>query len=124
MLGPQHNGFSSDAILRQALADVMQLHGTTLGNVQLMDWQSRTLGIAVQRGFRSDFLNAFLRIGLHDTSVCARAVRERKAVMVEDVFADPAFRPYRTIAQEAGFRAVLSTPLISSANACLGVLSV
>ena len=33
------------------------------------------------------------------------------------------FAPYREIADQLGFRAVQSTPLITSQNACIGVVS-
>jgi GAF domain-containing protein len=113
-----------DALLRKTLVSAARLHGTRLGNVQLMDWNRRELRIAANLGFDQQFLDAFRSVQPNDGSVCAHAVRERKAVLVEDVFADREFVPYREIARKAGFRAVLSTPLISSRNAFVGVLSV
>src|SRR5215475_8008650 len=95
------------AILAGALAEVVRLHGVTLGNVQLMDWSSRQLRIAVNHGFGSEFLQVFHRVGMQHGSVCARALRERRPMLVDDVLADAAFEPYRAVAGRAGFRAVL-----------------
>ncbi|MDE2467025.1 MAG: GAF domain-containing protein, partial [Alphaproteobacteria bacterium] len=36
---------------------------------------------------------------------------------------DPAFEPHRQVAREAGFRAVLSAPLVSGADKLIGILS-
>jgi GAF domain-containing protein len=113
-----------DALLRNTLVSAARLHGTGLGNIQLVDWNRRELMIAVNLGFDQEFLDAFRSVRPNDGSVCAHAVRERKAVLAEDVFADREFAPYREIARKAGFRAVLSIPLISSRNAFVGVLSV
>jgi hypothetical protein len=44
-------------------------------------------------------------------------------VVVGDVLSDAAFVPYRDIVQLAGFRAVQSTPLLSSRSALVGIVS-
>jgi GAF domain-containing protein len=124
MLGPPQEPRLTAVILKKALADVMKLHGTKLGNAQLVDWQATELQITVSRGFQADFLEVFRRVRLRDTSVCARALSQRKPVVVEDVLADTAFVPYRAVARAAGFRAVLSMPMIADGNAFVGVLSV
>jgi len=111
------------SLLDAALSCCLSLTGTTLGNVQLMDWTFGYLTIAAQRGFDPHFVNRFRRVSLNDGTACGRAVRDRRCVVIEDVFADGEFAPYREIADQAGFRAVQSTPLISRSGAFLGVLS-
>ena len=54
---------------------------------------------------------------------CARALATRAPIVVGDVMSDAAFAPYRDIADRAGFRAVQSTPLISSSSALVGMVS-
>jgi hypothetical protein len=76
-----------DALLRKTLVSAARLHGTELGNIQLMDWNRRELRIAANLGFDQEFLDAFRSVQPNDGSVCAHAVRECKAVLVEDVFA-------------------------------------
>src|SRR5262249_27228480 len=56
-------------------------------------------------------------------SACGRAIRERNSIVIEDVLCDREYAPYRTIALEADYRGVQSTPLISSSGAFVGVLS-
>jgi len=111
------------SLLDSALHRALELTGTTLGNLQLMDWRGNSLSIAAQRGFNDKFLSFFRRVSPTSGSACARAVLQGRAIIIEDVLADHGFAPYRTIALEAGFRSVQSTPLISSGGAFIGVLS-
>lgn len=111
------------SLLDCALDRALELTGTALGNLQLMDWRNSNLSIAAQRGFNDKFLSFFRRVSPTDGSACARAVLQGRAIIIEDVLADDEFAPYRTIALEAGFRSVQSTPLISSGGAFVGVLS-
>jgi len=112
-----------ESVLACALSRGLELSGTALGNVQLMDWSTGCLTIAAQRGFSDEFLSFFHRVTAGDGSACGRAIRERRAVVVTDLLFDPEFAPCRIIAIRAGFRAVQSTPLISSSGAFVGVLS-
>ena len=88
-----------------------------------MDWQERNLAIAAQSGFDNKFLSFFRRVALRSGSACARAILNRQSIVIEDVLIDEEFAPYRAIALEAGFRAVQSTPLVSTSGALVGVLS-
>jgi GAF domain-containing protein len=115
--------FGLQPVLDNALSRALELTGTVLGNVQLMDWKTGCLTIAAQHGFNDEFLRFFRRVRANTGSACGRAIRERSSIIVEDVLCDGEFAPYRTIALEAGFLAVQSTPLISSNGAFVGVLS-
>jgi GAF domain-containing protein len=108
-----------DALLQRSL----ELTGATFGNVQLVDWQVGELKIVSHISFQADFLHFFERVRYQDCCACARALGTRAAVVVGDVMADAAFAPYREIAQRAGFRAVQSTPLLSSSSALVGIVS-
>ena len=112
-----HNG------LRKLLAMTVAIQGTDLGNIQLLDQQTGTLSIVVQRGFGLDFLQYFETVGIQDESACGRAMRSQAPVLIADVNTDPLFVAHRGIAASAGFRAVQSTPLISRRGALLGILS-
>jgi GAF domain-containing protein len=112
----------------EALAACLLYHGLTLagarlGNVQLMNWTKGALEIKAQSGFGDEFLNFFRRVDLADPSVCARALRHRGSIVVEDVNTDQAFAPCCPIVLRAGVRAVQSTPLLSSGGALVGILS-
>jgi GAF domain-containing protein len=108
-----------EPLLQQSLA----LTGAPLGNVQLVDWQAGALDIVAQRGFQPDFLRFFARVNCQDSCACARALATRAPIVIGDVMSDTAFAPYRDIADRAGFRAVQSTPLISSSSALVGMVS-
>ena len=112
------------SVLNCALDRSLELTGTCFGNVQLMDWRSGHLEIKAQRGFQSEFLNFFERVKFDHGSACARALRNRDTIVIDDIMTDEQFSPYREIGCRAGIRSVLSTPLVSSSGALLGVLSV
>lgn len=111
------------AVLDCALDRSLALMGARFGNVQLMDWRSGVLKITAQRGFQSEFLDFFKYVELKDTCACARALRDRGAIIIEDVTADQQFAPFRNVICRAGIRAVQSTPLISNSGALVGILS-
>ncbi|HEU5273177.1 MAG TPA: GAF domain-containing protein [Xanthobacteraceae bacterium] len=109
--------------LERLLSAILEMTGASLGNVQLMDWHTGRLTIASQRGFSKSFLDHFHTVFVRDGSACGRAIRDRRPIIIEDVMLDCEFAPHRKIADEAGFRAVQSTPLISTSGAFLGVVS-
>ena len=110
------------SVLDCVLDRSLELSGARFGNVQLMDWRLGYLEIKAQRGFQSEFLNFFDRVKVEHGSVCARALRNREATVIDDIMVDEPFSPYRDIAYRAGIRAVQSVPLVSSSGAALGVL--
>jgi GAF domain-containing protein len=101
----------------------LQLSQTALGNVQLMNWKRGYLEINVQSGFSRDFLDFFKQVHIEDASACARALRNRSSIIIEDITADQQFAPCRDILAKAGVRAVQSTPMTSSSGALIGILS-
>jgi len=110
-------------VLNYLLDHGLRVSCAGLGNIQLMNWKAGYLEIKAQRGFHEEFMNFFGRVELEDSSVCARALRNRNSVVVEDVVLDPQFAPCLEIARRAGIRAVQSTPLVSSSGALVGILS-
>ena len=112
-----------ESVLASALSIGLELSGTGLGNIQLMDPSARYLTIAAQCGFNDEFLNFFRRVRAFDGSACGRAIRMRRPIVIGDVLVDSEFAPCRGIALKAGFRAVQSFPLVSSEGSLLGVLS-
>ena len=108
--------------LDTAIRDIVALHGAEFGNVQLVGDDDH-LWIVAHTGFSRPFLSAVGRIPREAGTVCARALRARKSVHIRDVARDPIFRPFRALASHTRFRSVLSSPLISSEGACIGVVS-
>jgi GAF domain-containing protein len=101
----------------------MDLSQTSFGNVQLMSWTAGYLEITAQLGFDEQFLKFFERVRIEVGSACARALRNREAIVIEDIMADDEFSPCRQVVSQAGIRAVQSTPIISSSGAVLEVMS-
>jgi signal transduction histidine kinase len=116
----------------RTLADAMQeilraaidMQGTELGNVQVLNPASGKLEIVAQRGFRAPFLEYFREVSPDHDSACARAMRSGRRHAIEDVQADPECgAEFRRVAAEAGYRAVQSTPLVGRDGSLLGMLS-
>ncbi|MGA7616326.1 MAG: response regulator [Thermoanaerobaculia bacterium] len=101
----------------------ISLHRTTLGNVQILDPRDHSLRIIAQRGFGRDFLEHFKSVSAFDGSACGRALRNGSTILIDDVESDPEFAEHRAIAASSGFRSVQSTPLVTSSDRCVGVLS-
>jgi GAF domain-containing protein len=108
--------------LEEMLRGSIQLMGADKGNVQLVNARGM-LNIVAQQGFDLPFLEFFKEVSVEHNSACARALRTRRRVIVEDVETDEEFAPFRHIAFAAGFRAVQSTPLMARDGRPLGVLS-
>ncbi len=116
----------------RTLADTMQeilraaidMQGTELGNVQVLNPASGKLEIVAQQGFRAPFLEHFREVGLDHDSACARALRSGRRHAIEDIQADPECGDeFRRVAAEAGYRSVQSTPLVGRDGRLLGMLS-
>jgi signal transduction histidine kinase len=105
---------SAPRVMEVLLDAVLEAHGAERGNIQLYDPQSRALRIVVQRGFDEAFLTHFQTVSAGDGSACGRALADGTTLAVEDVDEDLEFAPHRAIAGSAGFRAVVSTPLLDS----------
>lgn len=100
------------------------LNGAALANIQYMDWRSRTLYLLTHHGFPSPVAEAFREVRFTDGTACARAALSRKPVFISDVLTDPDFAPFRALAARAGFRSVMSVPLLTPLGALTGILSV
>ncbi len=115
----QKNTFES--AVETVLDDVIALHGAEYGNVQLPIGD--VLVICAQRGLSAPFLRAFERVRITDGCACGRALKLGAQVIVADVDKDDEYAAFRSDAKTAGYRAVQSTPLASSRNKLIGVVS-
>ena len=108
--------------LNVAVSEVVSLHGAEFGNLQLIG-DDGFLWLVGHKSLPCSFLESAARIDPASGTACARALREGRMVFIRDVYADAAFKPFLGLAKQALFRAVLSSPLISSQGECLGVVS-
>jgi signal transduction histidine kinase/CheY-like chemotaxis protein len=104
----------------------IELSGADRGNIRLLDPQSGALAITAQRGFDQSFLTFFAEIRLGEASVCGAAMEKAARIVVEDVASSAIFadQPSRDVLLSAGVRAVYSTPLVSSGEKTMGMISV
>jgi two-component sensor histidine kinase len=95
--------------------------GADKGNIQLLEPDAVVLTIAVQRGFGTAFLKYFD----DGPSACAAAMRSGERIIVEDVATNQIFigQPSMDVLVREGVRAVISTPLMSSAGNLFGIFS-
>ena len=110
------------AMLAAALDAALEAAHAPMGNVQLKTAEG--LRIVAQRGFRAPFLEFFSCV-THDVGTCGTALKNGARVVVTDVAADPIFAgtDAARVMEDAGARAVQSTPLVSASGAILGMLS-
>jgi GAF domain-containing protein len=109
--------------LEAVLDAALFVTGAPRGNMQLFDGEG--LRIAVQRGFERPFLDFFAIVRNEEDSACGTALEHATRVMIHDVNSSDIFvgTPALAVLLEAQVRAVVSTPLISSAGQVLGMVS-
>ncbi len=112
---------SFEAAIETLLNDVVALHGAEYGNLQLLVGDE--LVIVAHRGLTAMFLRSFRRITRADGRASGRALREGRTIVVADVMEDPDYAPFRAEAMAAGYRAVQSTPIMTSRGRVLGMVS-
>lgn len=117
------------AELQKCLSEILdiaiELSGADMGNIQLLDQASGGLTITAQRGFKEPFLTFFALVCGDDNSACAAAIHAHNRIVVEDVVKSEIFvgKSSQKILLDAGVRAVISIPLISSNGSLLGMIS-
>ena len=111
-----------DTGLQEILMEAIGLVDADKGNIQKLDLRG-TLRIHAHYGFDRDFLDFFREVRSDDNSACGRALATRKPVFIPDIDLDPDYAPYAGAARLAGYRAVLSIPIISPGGSLLGVMS-
>lgn len=81
------------------------------------------LELVAQHGFDETALAELMALDQDVYTTCTRALREHRRVSIEDVHRDKDFGPCLRLAQEVGFRALDSTPLVGRSGKVLGVLT-
>ncbi len=112
---------SFERAVKVILDDSISLHGAELGNVQLL--AGDCLVIVLQRGFKAPFLEFFREVRINDGTACGRALRTSQPVLVSDIETDEEYAPYRTVARAAGYKSVITVPLVTSSGFFVGAVS-
>src|SRR5262245_9334498 len=77
-------------------------------SAQLYNPRSRHLHVVAQREFASTLIGQFQDLPLTSGTVCARAGRLQRPILVPDVTADSDWTPFLSFSEAAGFGGVLS----------------
>ena len=109
--------------LDEMLAATMDLLGANMGKVHVVDSTGKQLNVAAQRGFDPEYLQSLPALDIEADVASARAIREGKPVVIEDIESDTSFARLRSIARTAGYRAVMSAPLFGPRGTLLGTIS-
>ncbi len=107
--------------LEQILEGVIHMLGADKGNILLREGEG--LRIAAHRGFDQSCIDVCDAVALGDASGCGRAMRSR-VVEIIHVEADPLYAPDLPAARDAGYRTVVSAPLLAGDGKAVGVLNV
>ena len=111
--------------LQAVLDTAVEAQDADFGLVWLHDRDSGALVVEASRNFDAPALRYFNRVMPGPGGGAAgNAFARHCRWIVEDVDGDPSFEPFRQGAHAAGFRAVHSTPIVTSAGELLGVISV
>ncbi|MFE9253252.1 ANTAR domain-containing protein [Streptomyces sp. NPDC007088] len=125
LAGPTEGRPTVGAVLGNVLSRTLEINQTGMGNVQLVDAVSGGLRMEKHAGLTDDFVDFFdhVEAGPAGTS-CSRAAQDVAQVTVRDVATDPVFtEPARRTILAAGSRGAHSTPLVTAAGRCVGMVS-
>jgi signal transduction histidine kinase len=111
--------------LEAALETAARAQGAQFGIVWLHDDERGDLMAQASFGFDPGDLVAFARVTPGPGGgASGNAYAQRRRWIIEDTRSDASFEYFRQAADEAGFRAVHSTPIMTRAGELLGALSV
>ena len=110
------------AMLEQILKGSIELFRGEMGTIQLYDERENVLRTVVRIGFTEEFSDEFQAVPM-GYSCCGAAMKQRRRIIIENVFSDPEFQQFGLLYAKHGFVACQSTPLYSSTGKLLGMLS-
>jgi len=114
----------TDECLQYTIEAAIAIVGADKGNIQIIDAGSNSLVIVAHHGFAEPFLTFFRNVRDDASSCAAAAMRTRNQIIAEDILKSDVFgHESRAVLIEAGVRAVVSTPLLSSNGTLMGMIS-
>jgi GAF domain-containing protein len=112
------------SLLNPVIDLAIEVGGAIAGTVQVLVAERHELHIVAHRGFREPFLKHFRVVTAHDGSSAGHALLDRRRILIADTHEDPGYAPHVAVADEAGYRAAVSIPLMGGVGTIVGVLSV
>ncbi len=101
----------------------MEIVGAPVGSVQVYDAARKSLEIVAQRGLKQEFLDRFRKVSTEDDGLSGRAMAAGEKIVIENTELDARLASERAMAAAAGYRGLLSAPLVSRGKV-LGVVSI
>ena len=111
-------------ILDNFLQQALMMCKTKAGTLQLINKENNTLEIATSFGLSDEFINHFRIVDCNDGSICGRAFAKGETIIIPDLTTDKLFAKHLNLALQNNIISVQSTPLISSSNKIVGMISV
>jgi two-component system CheB/CheR fusion protein len=111
-------------VLDEILIAALELNATSQGDLQLCEPQPGAVRLAAYRGLPSELLHRWVAVSSAESNgPVARALRERAAVLVNDVEAELPRTPLSALWLSAGVRGVHAVPLITRDGDLLGIMN-
>ena len=111
-------------VLDNLLQQAMMMCETKAGTFQLINKTNNSLEIVTSFGLSEEFITHFRFVNCYDGSVCGRALAKGETVFIPDLTSDRSFARHLNLALQNNIRSVQSTPLISSSNQIVVMISV
>jgi len=102
-------------VLTIAVETVSRALGAKFGSIALLSPDKRTLEIVAVYHLPPDYPEKVRRtapLRADQSSASGRALESRRPYVVSDVQTDPLFAPWRQLAEEEGYRSLISVPLL------------
>ncbi len=109
--------------LSEVLNATIDSFGADMGKIQLYNPETSSFEIMAHRGFPPAFFDAYRRIKEDTLRSYHSTLRQGNRIIIEDVISDPSYNSYKEAATIAGYRSVMSTPLLSRNGDMLGFIS-
>ena len=109
--------------LEEMLWATIELLGGDMGHVHILETNATTLHLAAQHGFAPGVLEQLQAVAATDDTPAGHALRVRMPLVIADTELDEAYAAYRSLARDAGYRAVVKAPLIGRFGTPLGMIS-
>jgi signal transduction histidine kinase/CheY-like chemotaxis protein len=110
-------------VLSELLQAVVSLQHASMGVLMLYHENQHDLYTAASVGLSEEYLRVAGRTGIGQ-GACGRAVAEQHPVSIEDVAQEPADAPFLEHARLAGYRAIVSVPMLTQDGGPLGAIAV
>ncbi len=113
---------SLQPVLEEVLQAVIDLLGADCGVLMLHDPEEDCLFPVASVGLSQEYLARVKHVSPGEGG-SGSALRERRTIIVEDVWTDPHFAQFLDVAALGGYRAALATPLVAPDGKVLGTIA-